>query len=135
MSSAIWDVRSGGGGYLGDEGDSLFLELGALVFDDLDEKLFLQTDFRDGEVQQRHFDGDFRQVMRVGQLGGHEELEIRVINYLVLAKLHEQRGALFLGVLLQDRLKEGVQGFLNVLEEAGRPETDAALQCSLVVLI
>jgi hypothetical protein len=65
----------------------LLFELGALIFDDFDQKLILKTLRSHGKVDQAHLDANFWQVVRVGELGGDHELKVVVVGHVLVTEL------------------------------------------------
>lgn len=48
----------------------------------------------DGEVDERHRDADFWEVVRVGKLGGDVETEARVVVHISIAQVDKGSGTL-----------------------------------------
>ncbi len=71
--------------------------------------------------------------MRIRKFGCHEESKVSVINDFILSKFHQQGSSLLLGIFLKNRLKEGIQSLLNVLQHTRRTKSDTGLNRSLVV--
>ena len=61
----------------------LLLKLGALLPDHIHKKLVLQTLRGDGKVDNGYLDANLRQVVRIWQLRGHQELEVPRVGHWV----------------------------------------------------
>mmetsp|Transcript_106270 Transcript_106270/g.307745 ORF Transcript_106270/g.307745 Transcript_106270/m.307745 type:complete len:261 (-) Transcript_106270:11059-11841(-) len=97
----------------------LLLEVGALVGDHNVEKLIGEAVHGNGVVDDHDLGHDLRRVMRVGELGGEEELEVvRPVN-LLIAELDELLARLDRDLFLEDRVEHRVDVLTDVLKEEG----------------
>jgi len=67
-------------GELNDELIFLLLQLGSFVTYDRHQKLILKSVRSNREVNESDFNADFRQVVRIGELGRYYELEVIVVR-------------------------------------------------------
>lgn len=58
------------------------------MLDDVHKQLVLKTIWGDSEVNDGYLDADLWQVVRVGQLGGHQETEVLRIRNGLVTKSH-----------------------------------------------
>ena len=105
----------------------LHLELRALNLDDLNEKLVFEALRRHSEVEEGDLDANLRQVVRIGELRGHEEQEIIVVGDLTTTHVDRQLIALLVDVLLEDRFKRRIKILTDVLKKDGEAHLDASL--------
>jgi hypothetical protein len=68
--------------------------------------------------------------VRVGQRGGHEEFEVRVIWNILFSHLNSVAGPRLDDLHLQDRLKRGVELLTNVFEEYPFAKLDTVFEIS-----
>ena len=113
----------------------LLFEVGPLLGHHDAEQLVFQTIGRDHEVEQRHFDLELRQVVRVAQLGGDVELEVgRVLDGRV-AQPDALDAGLLEGLLDEQRLERRVELLEHVLAQYGLAELDRVLERAQVVVL
>jgi hypothetical protein len=83
----------------------LLLQLGLLVFDDVDEQLILKTFGRDSEIDDCDLDADLGKIVRIGKLGRDDEFEIIIVRNGGVTKPDHLLATLLEDVLLQDWLQ------------------------------
>mmetsp|Transcript_6911 Transcript_6911/g.16610 ORF Transcript_6911/g.16610 Transcript_6911/m.16610 type:complete len:820 (-) Transcript_6911:3765-6224(-) len=110
-------------------------QLGLLLLDYHAEQLLLEALLGHGEVDQRDLDLDLGRVVRVGQLGRHEEPEAVRVRHVVVAELDHVLAALLELLLQQDRLERGVELLAHVLHEHPLAEPDAVLERAQEILL
>mmetsp|Transcript_13421 Transcript_13421/g.31791 ORF Transcript_13421/g.31791 Transcript_13421/m.31791 type:complete len:302 (-) Transcript_13421:1547-2452(-) len=99
-----------------------------LLEDELPKELVLQALHRYCEIHNRHLGAELRGIVRVWQACRAEEFEgVRKVNLLV-SQLNDVALALPLKAALQDRVQDGIQVLLNVLDQEGPPKRQAVLQ-------
>eukprot|EP00964_Phaeocystis_antarctica_P055484 scaffold32640_cov63-Phaeocystis_antarctica.AAC.2 len=106
----------------------LLLQLGPLLGHHDAEQLVLQPLGRDHEVEQRHLDGDLGHVVRVAQLGRHEELEVLVVLDGAVAQLDRHDASRLEDLLKQHGLEHRVELLAHVLEQRGLAELQRVLE-------
>mmetsp|Transcript_13590 Transcript_13590/g.23428 ORF Transcript_13590/g.23428 Transcript_13590/m.23428 type:complete len:231 (-) Transcript_13590:431-1123(-) len=85
------------------------------------------------EIQNSQRHADFRCEMWIGQLSSNEKLEILGPLNGRIAKTNHLECPLFEGCLLQDRIKNGIKGVVNVLNEHWRTKLDACLKFAHII--
>ena len=105
----------------------LLFDLWLLKFDDFHEELVLKAIWGDSEVDHRHFDADFWQIVGVRHLGGHEEFEFCTVRHHLIAQFDVRATSEFDDVLLEDWLKGWIKRFCNVLEQDWVAKSDGGV--------
>ena len=92
--------------------------------------MLLESQRRNGKVNNGDFDTGFRGVMRIGQRGGQKQLKIFIITDLLFAQLDDIGAPLFLDILLQYRFKRRLNFIANAFEQDPLSEGNALLNAS-----
>eukprot|EP00968_Pinguiococcus_pyrenoidosus_P011500 scaffold926_cov248-Pinguiococcus_pyrenoidosus.AAC.13 len=113
----------------------LLLEVRALALDDVHKQLVLQAAGRDREVDDGGLDADLRHVVRIRQLGGHEEAEVVAVGDVAVPEMQQVLAVALEDLLEQHRLQRWVEGLFHVLQQDRRAVSDAHLQRPQEVLL
>mmetsp|Transcript_18565 Transcript_18565/g.38843 ORF Transcript_18565/g.38843 Transcript_18565/m.38843 type:complete len:378 (-) Transcript_18565:1288-2421(-) len=92
------------------------------------QQLLFQALERDGDVDDRHLDANFWEVVWIGHLCCHVEEEVLVVIHLTVSQLDLQSIVVFIHCLQQHRFQGWVQGLFNVLHQHGSPGANATFQ-------
>lgn len=115
-------------GDLGEQVVGALLEVRALALAERHEQLVLQPARRDREVDHRHLDKDFGQVVRVGQLGRDVEAELLRVGHVLVPETDQPLTALLRDLARKHRLDRGLQLLRHVLQQHGLPVTNRVLK-------
>mmetsp|Transcript_10027 Transcript_10027/g.17738 ORF Transcript_10027/g.17738 Transcript_10027/m.17738 type:complete len:446 (-) Transcript_10027:364-1701(-) len=106
----------------------LLLDGRVLALDHLAQQLVRQAVHRHREVDQVHLDAHLGQVVRVGVLGGHVQLEQGVVVHVVVPDADQLPVPLLEHGPLQHGLQRRLQLLPHVLQQQRLPVADAGLQ-------
>mmetsp|Transcript_175347 Transcript_175347/g.562465 ORF Transcript_175347/g.562465 Transcript_175347/m.562465 type:complete len:721 (+) Transcript_175347:2410-4572(+) len=107
---------------------ALLREIGPLAGDDLGDELVVQAQERYREVDDRHFDADLGQVVRVRHLRGDKEAEVVVVWDVLRAQAQQLLPPPLEDGLGEHRLDCRVKHLLNILDQHGMTIADRRLQ-------
>lgn len=105
----------------------LLLNLGQFKLHNLPQQLILQPLKRNTEVNHRHLNVHFGQVVRIRHFRCDVELETRVVVEFAIAHTDELAVVLLVDLFLQDGVDGGLQTLLDVLDENGGAVGDGRL--------
>eukprot|EP00968_Pinguiococcus_pyrenoidosus_P021236 scaffold2724_cov260-Pinguiococcus_pyrenoidosus.AAC.23 len=92
------------------------------------QQLVFQAAQRDREVDQRHLDANLRQVVRIGVLRSHVQVEVRIVIHVGIAESDQDSIALLEGGSLQNGLERRLEILAHVLDQQRPADADAVLQ-------
>lgn len=84
---------------------------------DRGQQLVQQTAGHQREIDQHHFNGDLRQVVRVRQVGGDEQLEVVVVRYDRVTDLYHGDATLRKYRARKQRVQSRVQFGADVFDQ------------------
>eukprot|EP00962_Isochrysis_galbana_P028266 scaffold8907_cov105-Isochrysis_galbana.AAC.3 len=111
----------------------LHLELGPLLAHDDAEQLVLEALLLDAKVDQARLGRDLGRVVRVGQLGGQVEAEVRVVVHLFVAQPYDLPVAYLDHCARHDGLQRRVELLLDLLHQHRLAKGDGVLEGAQIV--